>query len=149
MNYYLALTTLVWYVSKPRSKINHFSKRGPTCKEVTGIYWLPARWASGFSGVTTHRIIHVYGFLAVTMLLMYSVLHCLDYVGNKITTTKWTRLNLKLEQSGRSPKVVARFSATNFSSYIIKLLQLHDKIQIEWNYAWIHYNIAIRRHLML
>ena len=35
------------------------------------------------------------------------------------------------QQSGRSPKVVALFSATNFSSYIIKLLQLHDKIQIE------------------
>ena len=31
-------------------------------------------------------------------------------------------------QSRRSPKVVALFSATNFSSYIIKLLQLHDKI---------------------
>ena len=34
-------------------------------------------------------------------------------------------------QSGRSPKVVALFSATNFSSYIIELLQLHDKIQIK------------------
>ena len=52
-------------------------------------------------------------------------------------------------QSGRSPKVVALFSATNFSSYMIKLLQLHNKIQIKWNYAWIHYNIAIRRHLMI
>ena len=34
------------------------------------------------------------------------------------------------EQSGRSPKVVALFSATSFSSYIIELLQLHDSIQI-------------------
>ena len=42
------------------------------------------------------------------------------------------------EQSGRSPKVVALFSATNFSSYIIELLQLYDTLQIEWNYAWIH-----------
>ena len=33
-------------------------------------------------------------------------------------------------QSGRSPKVVARFSATNFSSYITDLLQLHEAIQI-------------------
>ena len=33
-------------------------------------------------------------------------------------------------QSGRSPKVVAFFSATNFSSYIIELFQLHDTIQI-------------------
>ena len=41
------------------------------------------------------------------------------------------------DQSGRSPKVVALFSATNFSSYIIELFQLHDTIQIEWNYAWI------------
>ena len=52
-------------------------------------------------------------------------------------------------QSGRSPKVVAHFSATNFSSYTIRLLQLHDKIQIKWKYAWIHYDIAIRRYLMI
>ena len=52
-------------------------------------------------------------------------------------------------QLGRSPKVVARLSATNFSSYIIELLQLHDTIQIKWNYALIHYNIAIRSHLMI
>ena len=52
-------------------------------------------------------------------------------------------------QSGRSPKVVALFSATKFSSYIIELLQLHDTIQIEWNYACIHYSIAIRSHLMI
>ena len=54
-----------------------------------------------------------------------------------------------VDQSGRSPKVVALFSATNFSSYIVELLQLHDKIQIKWSYAWIHDNIAIRRHLMI
>ena len=35
-----------------------------------------------------------------------------------------------LEQSGRSPKVVALFSATNFSSYIIELFQLHATVQI-------------------
>ena len=35
------------------------------------------------------------------------------------------------KQSGRSPKVVAFFSATNFSSYILELLQLHDAIQIK------------------
>ena len=34
------------------------------------------------------------------------------------------------KQSGRSPKVVALFSATNFSSYIRELFQLHDTIQI-------------------
>ena len=34
-------------------------------------------------------------------------------------------------QSARSPKVVALFSATNFSSYIIELLQMHDTFQIE------------------
>ena len=34
-------------------------------------------------------------------------------------------------QSGRSPKVVALFSATNFSSNIIEMLQLHDTIQIK------------------
>ena len=53
------------------------------------------------------------------------------------------------DQSGRSPKVVALFSATNFSSYIIKLFQLQDAIQIQWNYAWTHYNIAKRSHLMI
>ena len=51
--------------------------------------------------------------------------------------------------SGRSPKVVALFSATNFSSYIIELLQLYDTIQIKWNYAWIHYNKATISHLMV
>ena len=34
-------------------------------------------------------------------------------------------------QLGRSPKVVALFSATKFSSYIIELLHLHDTIQIK------------------
>ena len=38
-------------------------------------------------------------------------------------------------QSGWSPKVVALFFATNFSSNILELLQLHDTIQIKWNYA--------------
>ena len=51
------------------------------------------------------------------------------------------------EQLGRSPKLVALFSATNFSSNIIELLQLHDTIQIKRNYAYIHYNIAIRSYL--
>ena len=32
------------------------------------------------------------------------------------------------DQSGRSPKVVALFSATDFSSYIVELLQLHGTI---------------------
>ena len=32
------------------------------------------------------------------------------------------------KQSGRSPKVVALFPTTNFSGYIIELLQLHDTI---------------------
>ena len=42
------------------------------------------------------------------------------------------------------------FSATNFSSYIIELLQLQDAIQIQLSYAWIHYNIAAKRsHLMI
>ena len=45
--------------------------------------------------------------------------------------------------------MVALFSATNFSSYIIELLQLHDTIEIQLNYTWIHYNIAIRGHLMI
>ena len=69
------------------------------------------------------------------------------YNTNVDETLLWN--SISTEQSGRSPKVVALFSATNFSSYIIELLQLHDTIQIEWNYAWIHYNIAIRSHLMI
>ena len=51
----------------------------------------------------------------------------------------------------RLPEVVSPFPATNFTIYIIELIQLHDTIdaiQIEWYYAWIYYNIAIRRHLM-
>ena len=53
-------------------------------------------------------------------------------------------LGSEAKQSGSSPKVAALFSATNFSSYFIELLQLHDTIQIKWNCAWIHYNIAMR-----
>ena len=40
-----------------------------------------------------------------------------------------------VQQSGRSPKVVALFSATNLSSNIMKLVQLLDTIQIKLNYA--------------
>ena len=40
--------------------------------------------------VTTNRIINVYGFLVVIMVLVYSVLHYLYSVGNKITTTTMT-----------------------------------------------------------
>ena len=76
---------------------------------------------------------------------------------NKIKLRQRRKINSSLSaqlladhyQSGRSPKVVALFSATNFSSYIIELFQLHDTIQIKYNYAWIHYNIAIRSHLMI
>ena len=61
------------------------------------------------------------------------------------------------KQSGVSTKAVALFSATNFSNYILEFLQLHDTIKISWNYAWIHYiiaiwihyNIAIRSYLMI
>ena len=42
---------------------------------------------------------------------------------------------LASNQSGRLPKVVAPFSATNISSNVIELLQLHDTIEIKLNYA--------------
>ena len=45
-----------------------------------------------------------------------------------------TKLSLP-KQSGRSLKVAALFFATNFSSNILELLQLHGTIQIKWNYA--------------
>ena len=50
-------------------------------------HWLPARWASGFSG--DHQQDHqcLWFPSCYIMLLMYSVLHCLYSVGNKITTT--------------------------------------------------------------
>ena len=47
----------------------------------------------------------------------------------------YTYVSRNSQQSGRSPKVVALFSATNFTSNIWELLQLHDIIQIKWNYA--------------
>ena len=64
-------------------------------------------------------------------------------MGNNIT------VNLDTYQSGRSPKVVALFSASNFSNNIIEWRQLYDTIQIKWNYVYIHYNIAIRSYLMI
>ena len=68
---------------------------------------------------------------------------------SKVNNYPHRAIGVSPSQSGRAPKVVALFSATNFSSYIIELLQLHDTIQIEWNYAGIQYNIAIRSHLMI
>ena len=52
----------------------------------------------------------------------------------------YLRRNKRL--NGYTSQVVALFSATNDSSYIIEFLQLHDTIQIEWNYARNHYNKA-------
>ena len=62
---------------------------------------------------------------------------------------KETQVKHRVKQSGRSPKVIALFSATNISNFILELLQLHDAIKFEWKYAWVHYNIAIRSHLMI
>ena len=44
------------------------------------------------------------------------------------------------------------FSSTNISSNIIWLLQLHDIIQMKWNYTLINYNhdnLAIRSHIRI
>ena len=83
-----------------------------------------------------------------------TVIRTLDVSVLFVWTKCWTNSLLtgdsrRHNQSGRLPKVVAFFSATNFSSYIIELLQVHDTIRIEWNYAWIQYDIAIRSHLMV
>ena len=50
------------------------------------LFWLPAWWASGFSGdhQQNHQCLWFHSFI---MLLMYSVLHCLYSVTNQITTT--------------------------------------------------------------
>ena len=72
-----------------------------------------------------------------------------DYNGAAIEVWEWIG-NFILHYTGRSiTKRSSTFSTTNFSSYIIDLLQLHDTIQIKWNYAWISYNIAIRSHLTI
>ena len=68
----------------------------------------------------------------------------------KFRTTSEVYKNLvQLETMRESPKVVALFSVTNFSNYIIELLQLNDTIQIKWNYAWIGQNIDIISHLKM
>ena len=49
-------------------------------------------------------------------------------------------------------KSSSTFSATNISSNMLWLLQLHDTIQMKSNYIWIDYNhntIAIRNHIMI
>ena len=49
-------------------------------------------------------------------------------------------------------KSSSTFSATNISSNIVWLLQLHDSIQMQSNYTWINYdhdNIAVRSHIMI
>ena len=66
--------------------------------------------------------------------------HKLQYVGRFVGHRRaqarpgWAMLISQVDHQ----KVVALFSATNFCSYIIELLQLHDTIQIKWTYVWIH-----------
>ena len=49
-------------------------------------------------------------------------------------------------------KSISTFSATNYSSNIVWLFQLHDTIRMKLNYIWITYdhdNITIRSHIMI
>ena len=85
----------------------------------------------------------------VTFDMCWHSIKCIKF-RRRNTATKAQRTIRLIDQSGRSPEVVALFSATKqFSSNIIELLQLHDTIQIQWNYAWIHYNITKRSHLII
>ena len=59
---------------------------------------------------------------------------------------------LPLKVAPSQPGVTAAFhlqSRRDSDCQMWVLLQLHDTININWNYAWIHYNIAIRSHLMI
>ena len=67
----------------------------------------------------------------------------------------WLKLNHVSKKAPRSvreiPKSSSIFSATNISTNIVWLLQVHDAIQMKSNYTWInynHYNIAIWSHIM-
>ena len=71
--------------------------------------------------VTTNRMINVYGFLVVTMLLMYSVLHCLYSVGNKIT-----KGGFRGGRTGRAPPL--KFFQIKF--FNIKLLLAYKMYSI-------------------
>ena len=62
--------------------------------------------------------------------VIFFLLKLNNFQWNNTWNSKVFILENAFEQSGGSPKVVALFSATNFSSYIIELLQLHDTIQI-------------------
>ena len=73
----------------------------------------------------------------------------IKYGEQSISRDRFLKYSNSNNQSGRSPKVVALFSATNLSSYIIELLKLHDAILIKWNYTRIHYNIAIKSHSII
>ena len=56
-----------------------------------------------------------------------------------VVSVKYKKIDVTIWQSGRSPTVEALFSATNFNSYIIELLQLHITIQMKWNHAQTHH----------
>ena len=77
-----------------------------------------------------------------TVQLCRIVVHWCSYDLHSISCMmlkKWYIVLIYSIQSGRSPKVVAVFSATNISSNIVWLLQLHDTIQMKSNYTWINF----------
>ena len=64
---------------------------------------------------------------------------------------RWHILSIQLADREIS-KNSSTFSATNTSSNIVWVLQLHDTIQMKSNYTWINYKhdkIAIRSHIMI
>ena len=77
---------------------------------------------------------------------MRTFLKCIK--NETLNEIKTFRLNKERDISTHI-KQLSFFSATNFSSFIIELCQLHDKIQIKWNYEWINYNIAIGSHSII
>ena len=63
-----------------------------------------------------------------------------------------TQVNNSFSSVREITKSSSTFSATNISSNITWLFQLHDKIQMKSNYTWINYdhdNVSIKSHMMI
>ena len=68
--------------------------------------------------VTTNRIINVYGFIVVIMLLIYSALRCLYYVGNKITTTTGAGRLVQVLFSWNKPSILLHLQTAEYSTTV-------------------------------
>ena len=123
------------------------------CKWMT--YWCSILALSNINLGWVAREIskYSYGVLGTLKCLCIRIVHVdYNYVIMGAMASQITSLAIVYSAVREITKCSSTFSATNISSNIIQLLQLHDTIRMKSNYTWINYNhddIAIRSHIMI